>query len=48
MESTGVYWRPVFNLLDDAGRTLVLVNPQHLKAGGARAQDGCEGERVAG
>ena len=28
LESTGVYWRPVFNLLE-AGRTIVLVNAQH-------------------
>lgn len=32
MESTGVYWRPVFNVLEDDGRTLVLVNPQHMRA----------------
>ncbi len=31
MESTGVLWRPVFNVLEE-GRTLVLVNAQHLKA----------------
>jgi len=31
MESTGVYWRPVYNLLD--GRfSLLVVNAQHLKA----------------
>src|SRR5262245_38426559 len=30
MESTGVYWRPVFTLLEE-GRSIVLVNPQHLK-----------------
>jgi transposase len=30
LESTGVYWRPVFNLLEE-GRTLILVNPQHRK-----------------
>jgi hypothetical protein len=30
-ESTGVYWRPVFNLLEGEGRELVLVNPQHIK-----------------
>lgn len=28
MESTGVYWRPVYTILED-GRDLVLVNPQH-------------------
>src|SRR4051794_16644085 len=32
MESTGVYWRPVFNLLEDERRTLLLVNPQHMRA----------------
>ncbi len=32
MESTGVYWRPVFNLLEDEERTITLVNAQHLKA----------------
>lgn len=32
MESTGVYWRPVFNLLEEETRSLVLVNPQHIKA----------------
>ncbi|HEV8194839.1 MAG TPA: transposase [Ktedonobacterales bacterium] len=29
MESTGVFWRPVYNLLEEETRTLVLVNPQH-------------------
>ena len=31
MESTGVYWRPVFNLIEE-GRTIILVNAQHMKA----------------
>jgi transposase len=31
MESTGVLWRPVFNILEE-GRTLLLVNAQHIKA----------------
>jgi transposase len=30
MESTGVYWRPVYTLLEE-GHTILLVNPQHLK-----------------
>jgi transposase len=30
-ESTGVYWRPVFNILEDEERTLLLVNPQHMR-----------------
>ena len=32
LESTGVYWRPVFNILEDEERTLLLVNPQHMRA----------------
>src|SRR2546425_2017226 len=32
LESTGVYWRPVFNVLEDEERTLLLVNPQHMRA----------------
>jgi transposase len=31
MESTGVLWRPVFNVLEE-GHTLLLVNAQHIKA----------------
>ncbi len=30
MESTGIYWRPIWNLLEDQF-TLLLVNAQHLK-----------------
>lgn len=38
MESTGVYWRPVFNLLEE-GRTVTLVNAQHMKAVPGRKTD---------
>ena len=31
MESTGVYWRPLFNLLEDQC-TVVLANAAHIKA----------------
>jgi transposase len=31
MESTGVYWRPVFNILEDSFQVIV-VNAQHMKA----------------
>jgi hypothetical protein len=31
-ESTGVFWRPVYNVLKDDRRTLLLVNPQHMRA----------------
>jgi transposase len=31
IESTGVYWWPVYNLLEDS-QQVTLVNPQHLQA----------------
>ena len=43
-ESTGVDWRPVFKLLEDESRALVLVNPQHLKAVPGRKTAGKESE----
>jgi transposase len=38
MESTGVYWQPVFNLLEEAF-TVVLANAQHIKAVPGRKTD---------
>jgi len=38
MESTGVYWKPIYYLLEDAC-TLVLVNMQHLKIVPGRKTD---------
>lgn len=38
MESTGVYWKPLWNLLED-GFTLLLVNAQHVKAVPGRKTD---------
>ena len=32
LESTGVYWSPVFNILEEAGLPVTLVNPRHTKA----------------
>ena len=31
MESTGSYWKPVFNILECEGIPAILVNPQHIK-----------------
>lgn len=31
MESTGPYWRPVFNVLEEAGFEVILANPQQVK-----------------
>ena len=47
LESTGVYWRPVFNLLEGEGRTIVLVNPQHMRAVPGRKTDVKDSEWLA-
>lgn len=31
MESTGVYWKPVINILESGGFSLMVVNAQHIK-----------------
>ncbi|MDR0750206.1 MAG: IS110 family transposase, partial [Tannerellaceae bacterium] len=31
MESTGVYWRPVMNILEPGGFTILIVNARHIK-----------------
>jgi len=46
MESTGVYWRPVFALLEE-GRTVTLVNPRHMKAVPGRKTDVKDAEWIA-
>jgi len=38
MESTGVYWKPVWNLLEDQFE-LLLVNAQHIKQVPGRKTD---------
>lgn len=48
MESTGIYWRPVFNLLEEDGRTILLVNPQHMRAVPGRKTDVKDSEWRAG
>jgi transposase len=39
MESTGVFWRPVYTLLEGLF-TLLVVNAQHIKAVPGRKTDG--------
>jgi transposase len=46
MEATGVYWRPVWNALEE-GFELLLVNPQHLKSIPGKKTDFKDGERIA-
>jgi len=31
MESTGVYWKPIYNILESQGIKVVLVNARHIK-----------------
>jgi transposase len=31
MESTGIYWKPVYNVLEDDAFEIVLVNARHVK-----------------
>jgi transposase len=46
MEATGVYWKPVWNILED-GFQLLLVNPKHLKSIPGKKTDFKDGERIA-
>lgn len=46
MESTGVYWRPIWNLLE-AQFELLLANAQHLKAVPGRKTDVKDAEWIA-
>jgi len=39
MESTGVYWVPIYEILDERGFDLKLVNAQHLKRVPGRKSD---------
>ncbi len=46
MESTGIYWRPVYNILED-DCTVILVNAQHIKAVPGRKTDVKDSEWLA-
>jgi transposase len=47
MESTGVYWQPVHNVLEDRGLRPIVVNAQHLKAVPGRKTDVKDAEWIA-
>jgi transposase len=48
MESTGVYWRPIWNVLEEQGfERLMLVNPVQVKALKGRKSDGRDCQRIA-
>jgi transposase len=46
MESTGVYWKPIFNILED-DFDVVLANPIHLKALSQNKTDLKDSKRIA-
>lgn len=47
MESTGVFWKPVYNLLEEQGLELLVVNAKHIKAVPGRKTDVKDAEWIA-
>lgn len=47
MESTGQYWRPLWNVLDGHFERLLLLNPQHVKGLAGRKTDALDAEWLA-
>ena len=47
MESTGVLWKPVYNLLEGLGLTLLVVNAHHIKSVPGRKTDMKDAEWIA-
>lgn len=47
MESTGSYWKPVYNVLEGQGIRLLVVNPAHMKAIPGRKTDVKDAEWIA-
>ena len=48
MEATGVYWEPVWNVLDKSkNRELRLINPEHCKGLRGKKTDFKDGERIS-
>lgn len=47
MESTGIYWIPVWNILEDMGFELILVNPYQIKQMPGRKSDVKDAQWIA-
>jgi transposase len=47
MESTGIYWVPIYSALEDAGFQIVLANPRQVKAVPGRKTDQSDSEWLA-
>jgi hypothetical protein len=48
MESTGQYWRAVWNILEGHFEKLILVNPQHIKGLNGQKTDPKDAQWIAG
>lgn len=47
LESTGSYWKPVYNVLEVLGLDVIVVNAQHMKAVPGRKTDAKDAEWIA-
>jgi len=47
MESTGVYWKPIYNILEYYNLEILVVNAQHIKAVPGRKTDVKDAEWIA-
>ena len=47
MESTGAYWKPIYNILEEKGLKLIVGNAQHMKAVPGRKTDIKDAEWIA-
>lgn len=47
MESTGPYWKPVFNILEDASVPAIVVNAAHIKKVPGRKTDTSDAQWIA-
>lgn len=47
MESTGSYWKPLYNILESSGLDAMVVNAQHMKAVPGRKTDVRDSEWIA-
>jgi transposase len=47
MEATGVFWKPIYNLLEESGMALLVVNAHHIKAVPGRKTDVRDAEWIA-
>ncbi len=47
MESTGIFWKPIYNLLEEQGLELLVVNAKHIKAVPGRKTDVKDAEWIA-